>query len=154
MKLVCAFSGDVATWVLERVPHINEFRDYAAIGVVNDFGVLIAGAVYHQYHPDVGDIQVAFAADDPRWAQKGTIAGILAFPFRQLGCVRITALTGESNKRTRRFVEGIGFKLEGVVRKGLRTEDMCIYGLLEEEAEKWLRRIPNGKVVTEPAGRA
>ncbi len=148
MRLVCAFPGDVAAWVLARIPHMNSFSDYAAIGVVNEAGGLVAGAVYHEYHPDVGDIQVAFAADDPRWAQKGTIAGILAFPFYQLGCVRVTALCGKSNRRTRRFVEGIGFKLEGVVRKGLKTEDMCIYGLLAEEADKWLRRISDGEKFT------
>ncbi len=34
--------------------------------------------------------------------------------------------------------EGVGFKLEGVVREGFGSDDACIYGMLRSEAARWI----------------
>ncbi|WP_230682105.1 GNAT family N-acetyltransferase, partial [Streptococcus pneumoniae] len=55
------------------------------------------------------------------------------YPFNQLGCVRMTSLIRRSNARSRRFCEGLGFQVEGVIRLGFRTEDAILLGLLRSE---------------------
>ena len=78
------------------------------------------------------------AADSPRWISKEIVRTILGLPY-QMGMERITALVRKSNKRSRKLVEGLGFKNEGTIR--YPKENLILYGLLEKEfKEKW-----NGK---------
>ena len=64
-------------------------------------------------------------------------------PFDQWGCNRITAVVDKHFTHSRRLVEGVGFKLEGVVRKVLPGDwkypsgrDAVIYGLLRQDFEE------------------
>lgn len=133
----------VADFVAARIPHVNgSFGDHVALGVVRN-GKLIGGVVYHNYRRC--DICVSIAFDSPAWAFPATLRLLFAYPFRQLGCARITCLIARRNKASRRLCEGLGFRLEGVMRKGADGhQDACLYGLLEDEC-RWLRRNPNGK---------
>ena len=47
----------------------------------------------------------------------------------------VTARVRKKDKRTRRFVEGIGFKLEGIMRRALKNDDICVYGFLRRDWE-------------------
>lgn len=97
------------------------------------------------YHATEDNIFCSFAADNPRWASKENIAAWGYWLFDQLGMKRVTATVKKGNKRSRKFVEGIGFKYEGNVRKAIKNEDMIVYGLLKGEHDKWLRKAFNGK---------
>ena len=57
-----------------------------------------------------------------------------AYPFIQLDCHRVTGLVRADNMEARRFDEHLGFKQEGVIRKGAADgTDMILYGMLKEE---------------------
>jgi RimJ/RimL family protein N-acetyltransferase len=131
----------VAAMVAARIPHVS-FDRYTALGVVRR-GVLIGGAVYHNY---VGhDVQVSIAFDSPGWALPGTLRALFHYPFNQLGCRRMTAMIGRRNKKSRRMCEGLGFKLEGVHLKGLDGEqDVFSYGLLKEHC-RWIKEREHGQ---------
>ena len=125
-----------------------DFRDPAnsarAIGVVSG-NKLVATCIYHHFRPNVPDIEMTILADTPRWCTKGAVRFLLSYPFVQLGCVRVTALIGRKNKRSRRFVEGIGFKLEGTARRAWDgRQDCMVYGLLRDEC-RWLTENENGQ---------
>lgn len=93
----------------------------------------LAGVVvYFSYrHPS---IEVAFFCDDYRWAlNRGMVAEVLAYPFVQLKCNRITALVDKYNKRSRKMVQRLGFVEEGKLRKAAEKGDVFIYGLLPNE---------------------
>lgn len=130
----------VVPYVQTRVPQLGDLRrgpdgvwPVTAFGVVRR-GNLIGGAIYHQYRPQDGDIMVSVAFDSPSWCLPGTIRALFDYPFNQLRCERMTAVVGRKNKRSRRVVEGLGFKLEGVCRKALgRKEDLMVYGILKHE---------------------
>ena len=150
------FGAGVAEWVAARIPHVGTaagFGDCAAIGFARD-GELIAGAVFsnHRGH----DIELSFAAADPRWARRGNLRAVFHYPFRQLGCARVTVVTGRNNARARRLAAGLGFTLEGIVRRGLDgREDAFVFGMLREEC-RWLSTTEDshGKIVTVAAARA
>ena len=97
------------------------------------------------YHRTISNAFVAFGATSPRWASKENIAAWGTWVFDQLNLDRVTATTLKSNKRSRKFVEGVGFKVEGKIRKALRGEDMIAYGLLKDEHKEWLRKAFNVK---------
>jgi len=113
---------------------------FQCIGFSRDSELMCVAVVYH---PTQSGIFCAFAATNPRWASKENIAAWGLWVFEQLGKDRVTATIMKSNKRSRKFVEGIGFKVEGKVRKANKGEDMMVYGLLRNEHNEWLRKAFN-----------
>ena len=119
--------------------------DFEVIGVArvdpeNQKSELIAGVLFHDYCAlgDGGKIEVSMAAATPRWAQPGIIRAILHYPFIQLKCHVLLATTNKLNKRTRRFLEGLGFKERGIIPNRPYADDTVIYALRREDAQKWL----------------
>lgn len=97
------------------------------------------------------DIEVSIAASSPRWATRQTIGTLLAYPFLQLKVQRVSAKVYKSNRVSRRFVEGIGFKHEGTHRHaGKNLETIFSYGFTRAEyLERYARRsLVNGKDTT------
>jgi RimJ/RimL family protein N-acetyltransferase len=142
-SLVLGHDAEVAAWVAARIPVRVSFEKCAAIGVAVD-GKLIAGAVFTNYRELAHgkDIEVSFAADSPRWATRQNIRSIFSYPFTQLNCVRLTTIVSRKNKRARKLDVGLGFKLEGMVRKGYDGKyDAAVYGMLRSEADRWLKEI-------------
>lgn len=97
------------------------------------------------YHKTSSGVFCSFAANNPRWASKENIAAWGYWIFNQMKLDRCTAVVKKGNKRSRKFVEGIGFHVEGKLRKAVNGEDMIVYGLLKEEHETWLRKAFNGQ---------
>lgn len=112
----------------------NEHKP-VAIGVARD-GKIVAVAVFYDYR--LTSIEVTFVTTTPRWASRENIRGILRYPFIQLGCKRVTAITEESNSSARGFLERLGFRQEGIHPDGFETGNGISYGLLRRDAERWL----------------
>lgn len=139
MKLLFGHDHLVTQWAAQRIPHVDEadnFGPCVAIGVVDDHGVIRAAAVYHGYQPRFRGIEISFALESPRYLTRDVISGLLRYGFGQLQCLRVTAVTPLKATSTRRFLEKLGFKREGVLRRGFGNDDAVLYGLL---AKEWAR---------------
>jgi len=138
----------MALWCCERLGEsIDSFGFdhkgtpmFQTIGFSREGKLLCVVIAYHYAPPNV---MWAFAADNPRWASKENIAAAGQWVFGQLGCTRVTSIVKKSNKRSRKFQEGIGFKVEGKLKKAHPEGDLLIYGLLKDEHDKWLRKAFN-----------
>ena len=129
------------------------FGPCTAIGVIRE-NRLAGGVVYHDHQPNFRSIMVSFAFDTPKWATPSVLGSVCAYPFIQLDCNRVTALVARKNKRSRKMVEGIGFKQEGCARRAFLSDDAIIYGLLRREC-RWIEeRKDNGQTISSPATRA
>ena len=107
-----------------------KFERYQTVGVLVD-GKLAAVAVYHNYRQP--DIQISFVSTTPRWAMPAAVRYITrGYPFDELGAKRLTAIVRKKNRRVRRFLEGVGFKLEGVHPRAFPDGDAMTYGLLKD----------------------
>ena len=125
----------VRAWVGERVG-CRDFGPSEAIGVVRD-GELIAGVVYNELRGF--DLQMHIAASSPRWASRRTIDSLLSYPFKQLGCVRVTAVVPRSNHRARALLQKLGFRLEGTHRQAWDGRQTALsYGMTRRMAAKWI----------------
>lgn len=129
----------VSKWVQAQLPEIRAgFGQCVAIGIVGDNHAPLAGIVYHDYRPEIS-VQISMASTSPTWCTRRTLRAALSYPFLQLKVARVTVYTGKSNKKLRSLVERLGFELEGRVRRGFDGQkDLLIYGLLREEAERWI----------------
>lgn len=126
---VCAWVADRVPVLVGRAPH----NAFAALGVVRR-GQIAAGVVFHNYRAGI-DIEVSLAADDPSWAHPAILRRLFSYPFHQLGVIRLTSIVARKNKRCRKFCIGLGWKLEGVVRKAYDgKDDAVLYGMLEQDA--------------------
>lgn len=101
-------------------------------------------AIYHDHRPP--NVFMSIASINPHWATKKNIGALYSFAFTPrpvgLGVNRITALADKVNKRSRKFIKGIGFREEGCIRKGgSNGEDLILYGLLRNELKVRERNI-------------
>lgn len=147
MKLVLDQSEGVAAWVASRIPFMAANPDFGpcvGVGIVDSLGSPVGGVVFHGYRPEFGSVEISHAYDTPKALTRALISGILAIPFAQYGVNRLTACTPRNATSARRFLEKFGFRLEGVIRKGLGTDDACIYGLLREEWDQHRFNLQRG----------
>ncbi len=150
--LVFGADAVIAEFVRQRIPNSHGFGECTAIGIIRH-EKLVAGVVFFDYSPQYKSIQFAGASDSAMWASKSVLRSLFSYPFVQLGCVRMTSMVAKKNKRSRKFTEGIGLKLEGVARKGFLTDDACIYGILRHEC-RWLEENNGQKFATRSAAAA
>ena len=116
-----------------------DLQPCTTIGVVLD-DALIAGTVFYQYraNPHGGTIEVCFAAETPRWCTRRVLGALFAYPFRQIKVARLQAACARKNKKSRRLLEGLGFKMEGVCRRAWDGSlDAVLYSMLPEEC-RWI----------------
>ncbi len=138
-SVVRAISGHdqaIARWVGERIG-IEAFGQCVAIGIVDEWGNILAGVVYNNYREGVG-LEATIASTSPRWCNRAMLAAIFGYPFDQVGCRRLTAITERKNQPVRAFLCRIGFREEGLLRHGFPSDDAVVYGMLREEC-RWLR---------------
>jgi RimJ/RimL family protein N-acetyltransferase len=132
----CGNDNALGEWVASQIEHMpSGFKDFTALGVYEESD-LIAAVVYHEFRGN--DIQMSVAASKKRWMSKRVLAALFAYPFDQIRCDRVTAMTPKNAASTRRFLLGVGFKEEGNLRRGFLRDDCIVYGMLREEC-RWLR---------------
>ena len=136
----------IAAWAGKQLG-IQDWGPCQSIGVLAR-GKLVAAAVFHCYrHPN---IEISFVTIDRRWATPQTVRGIMRYPFIQLGCTRLTAITSDKNHPTREFLCRLGFVQEGFHPDTFESGDAAVsYGLLRAQAARWLTEDRDaGKIST------
>lgn len=108
---------------------------YACIGVARQ-GQIVAVALYNNFR--LPNIEVTFVTTTPRWASRSTIGAILRYPFIQLGCSRVTAITEATNQPARAFLCRLGFKQEGCHPDYFPSGEAISYGMVRSDAQPWI----------------
>jgi RimJ/RimL family protein N-acetyltransferase len=126
-------------WVARQTHEFGNFGTDIGIGLEQRTAEgwrMIAGVAYSQWN---GVNVVCDIASDgsKRWMTRDYLWHIFDYPFRQLGCQRITVCIGEANTVSRRFCEHLGFELEAVLEKAHPTGDLLVYRLRKPEC-RWL----------------
>lgn len=129
-------------WACEKIGYVSaeRFAGCNALGVVDGQGALGAVAIYSGYDGDFHDIEISFAMEPGFYLSRAAISMFLRYPFGQLKCARVTAATPRRATSTRQFLEKLGFKREGVLRRRFGTDDAVVYGIL---AKEWARSVFN-----------
>ena len=125
----------IGEWVSEKITSTGEVGfngNYNSLGVVHD-DALIAGVVYHDWHPVYRTICIQLVSTSPRWASRKTIEALGNYPFIDLNCHRVTALINSNNKNALRLAEGVGFKREAVLERAAGDNDIIILRLFQDE---------------------
>lgn len=143
-------------WALKRlgdedISSIHDIGPFRAFGVIKD-GRAVCVVIWNTYRNMRfgSDMRVIIASENPKWCLPGVLRQLFSYPFEQAGCARITAVIRDGNERSLKLCRGLGFRREGVVRRGFNGKSNAIVlGMLKEECT-WLlspeeRRLANGK---------
>lgn len=129
----------VARFVSSRIPGFLfnwQKNDFTAIGFASPDGALKAGLVFHNFRTI--DVEVSLAANGV-WPVKQLLVFAADLAFNRWGCVRITALISQKNKRARKFAKHVGFKEEGTLEAGYDGKvNAIIYGMTKRNC-RWLK---------------
>lgn len=106
-----------------------------AVSVQDDEGFLVV-VVLSNFSGRNIDLHIA-ARPGVKWAKprlaKELFHVVFSYIFEKHNAARVTGLIKSQNVACRRFVEHLGFKLEGVMRKAFKDDDLAVYGFLSEE---------------------
>jgi RimJ/RimL family protein N-acetyltransferase len=139
-RVIVANDERLFDWIASRIPHMSDERKgQAQVIAVGEDGKILAAMAVLGVNKRYRSAEVAIASEHPRWATRGALRVFLGYPFEQLGLQRITAISAASNNAAINFNTKLGFRVEGVIRRGYGDEDSIVMGMLREEAEKWLR---------------
>ena len=138
MRLYIPSSPDeirgVMAFICERVDEFDPPENASVMASVASKGILGAVA-YHNFR--VSDIEMV-CAGEPGWLNRTALRAYFGYPFVQLGCRRVTAVCHRKNKHARKFVEKLGWKMEGVHREAMADGgDAISYGMLRQHC-KWI----------------
>ena len=130
----CLYGADEAVCGLVTVL-CGERIEGATIGVVCE-GQLAGGVVYSEFRGH--DIKASIAATSPKWLSRDVLRQLFEYPFKALGCTRITVLVSDDNPRSERLARWLGFVPEGRLRAGMTTgRDGLVFGMLRCEC-RWI----------------
>ena len=122
----------VAAYVAEKCESDFIPGMYQAMAVLDDQGQFVAGVVFSEFRGH--DVQISCATETSAAWRPHVMKAVFSYVFHQLGVKRCTSFTKTNNKRCRSFLEGLGFRLEGNIRRGHDgVKDALVYGLLAEE---------------------
>jgi RimJ/RimL family protein N-acetyltransferase len=109
---------------------------FQAFAFLSDKQEFVGGAVISNFRRGQfsNDCEISCAAESSMAFRPHVCAAVFQYIFVQLECGRCTAITTKKNRRTRAFLEALGFVLEGCVRRGYDGKrDALVYGLLVED---------------------
>lgn len=139
----------VGQYVGSKCKCIFEEGTFQALAVLNDDNEFVAGVVVSEYSGV--DCRISCATETSTAWRPHVIRAVFDYVFNQLGCVRCTAVTLKRNVRARKFMEGLGFVLEGRLRLGYDgVKDALIYGYLASDC-RYLGEPDHGQIDTESA---
>lgn len=126
----------VGAWVAERVRRSAQWEAYAAIGIENDAGTLIGGAVIEGYV--AGARCVMHCAGEGRtWLTREFLFACFDYVFRQLRCKVAVSPVDADNHDCIRFISHLGFVETGRVPEGAGDCDLLIFSMPRRTC-RWL----------------
>lgn len=127
----------VGQYIMEKVPGLMlPEGKYAGFAFVNEDKDFIGGAVISNFREGAygNDCEISCASESPMAFRPHVLRAVFTYVFVQLQCTRLTSITTKRNVRTRRFLDALGFRLEGCVKRAYDGKrDALIYGLLAED---------------------
>lgn len=93
---------------------------------------LVAVAVYSSFNGV--NCEFSLAAISMSWIRKPIIKILAAYPFKSLGCRRLTFLVREHNQKVKRLADRLHFKQEGFLREFYPDGGGCyVYGVTHKD---------------------
>lgn len=104
------------------------------MAVIED-GQIIAGTLYHNWHPDEGVIELTSFSLSKRWLTKRVINAMFNLPFACLGCQLVVLRVSERNTVMCHIARSFGFTEVYIPRLRGKEEGEFIFSYTDDQ---WL----------------
>ena len=134
-------NGSVYEWVKKNLKDQDPFHNDLTIGIYFDTK-LIAGVVFSIYSKF--NVYLTIYTEDKSWCSRRVINFIYEYSFNVLCSKKITCIADKSNRKIRKLLTKLGFRLEGVVRYGrLNGRPAFLFGLCFDDKARY-KFLKNG----------
>lgn len=133
------FDSLIADYILSRFPDMQRFGRYRPFRTAAFIrGGRVVGAIMMTNYR-VYDAELTIVADEKPFIGLQGMREITNWTFNEAGLKRVTCRIDVNNRKSRKFAEKAGFRLEGIMRLGLDGEnDAAIYGMTRQDCF-WLK---------------
>lgn len=107
-------------------------RDYCSMGVFSH-DQLVAGTLYHNWHPETGIIELTSASLEKRWLTRNVINAMFELPFQTLGCQMVVLRVREDNDNMQGIARSFGFDEHFIPRLGGRDKGEHIFTFTDDQ---------------------
>jgi RimJ/RimL family protein N-acetyltransferase len=136
MRLILGQDEAVGAFAAERLG-VSITPPFTSMGIVDDADQLIGAIIYNDYNG--ANIEITVHA--PGCLNRRIIRAMAAYPFEQLGVLRLTSRTKRSNRVMCKLFPRLGFVFEATLKHYFgpsRGDDAIVYRMTRAEADKWL----------------
>jgi RimJ/RimL family protein N-acetyltransferase len=143
MRLVLGHDAEVGQFASEKLG-LAIVPPYTSMGIVDDAGTLVGAIIYNGFTG--ANIEITYYG--PHCLTRRIIRAAFAYPFDQLGVIRLTGRTKRSNKAMCRLFPRLGFVFEATLKNYFgpsRGDDAVLYRMTRTEAAKWLGEHASGQ---------
>lgn len=141
MQVLSGHDQEIAAWV-SRYLGKPIIAPYAAVGIVDDAGVLKGAAVFNDYQGPGGNIEFTYYG--PQTLTRSVIRWLANYAFVTNKASRVTFKTHRKNHLVRKLLSKHGMMFEAVLRRYYSTDkgsDALVFVLDRKNAALWLRGI-------------
>lgn len=103
--------------------------DTTSVLAFKDEKGIMGGWMFERFTGIGGSVTVHWAGRDGRWLRVGMLEMCAHYIFEQLGCACAIGEVEESDKRTRRIDERLGFEQVGLIPGYFPNDNLVIYRL-------------------------
>ena len=139
MRLVWGLDEVVGDYISAHFPELTALRvlrPHVAVGFVSNQNQLVGGLALNFENVFEGTLSIC--TDSRHCLTPRMLRELFHWAFVERRLARLTCQVAKRNKRARRLVIGLGFKMEGTKRKGFDgRRDCVVYGMTIETC-RWL----------------
>lgn len=110
----------------------DAIKDYCSMAVLNN-NDLIAGTLYHNWHPEEGVMELSSFSLDKRWLTKRVINAMFQLPFKQFACQLVVLRVSEKNTVMCDIARKFGFSEYLIPRLRGRNENEVIFTFSDDQ---------------------
>ncbi len=138
-RILPDFDGQVARWISDKM---GQGDDQLLSEAMMTFAFaedekLLGALLFHNYEPQHAIWWTVYTTDK-RWCNRRMLRQMFGLAFGLLQCKRINLLIETDNTASLKFVQKLGFQIEGKLRRfSLKDKDCYILGMLKEEC-RWI----------------
>jgi hypothetical protein len=133
----------LAQWVADIIwPGRNsDFGNCQGMAVIENEQV-IGGAIWHNFEPDAGVVEISAASTSKRWLTRQTLAVMFGVPFKEWGCQAVVLRVPDHDKPMHRMLKAYGFEHYRIPRLRGRDEAENVFVLTDDawRASKFNKR--------------
>ena len=131
MRLLYNQEQAVCDFVNARIDEHFTPTSCAAVGVIDNAGLLVAGWVWHNWNPESGTLEFSGAAIDSRWMTRALLHELFSYAFANAQMV--VTRNAADNVTLHRQLAAFGFQRFDIPRLLGRDSDGVVWTLTDDD---------------------